>query len=74
MPAIFRYFSLDKNKQPLSAISHKVNFQITIFKQFRVSLFQKSMIGLDMKYFKFHHLSSCKMVWAMMVFIIFTIP
>ena len=32
------------------------------------------MIGLDMKYFKFHHLSSCKMVWAMMIFIIFTIP
>ena len=26
------------------------------------------MIGLDMKNFKFHHLSSCKMVWAMMIF------
>ena len=24
--------------------------------------------------FKFHHLSSCKMMWAMMVFIIFIIP
>ena len=32
------------------------------------------MIGLDMKYFQFHNLSSSKMVWAMMVFIIFTIP
>ena len=32
------------------------------------------MIGLDMKYFKSHHLSSCKIVWAMMVFITFTIP
>ena len=32
------------------------------------------MIGLDMKYLQFHHLSSCKMVWAMMIFFIFTIP
>ena len=31
VPAIFTHFSLDKNKQPLLAISHKVNFQITIF-------------------------------------------
>ena len=33
-----------------------------------------SMIGLDMKYFKFYHWSSYKMVWASMVFVIFTIP
>ena len=32
------------------------------------------MIGRDMKNFKFHHLSSCKMVWAMMVFIILPSP
>ena len=32
------------------------------------------MIGLDMKYFKFHHLSSCKMVWAMMVLLFLLSP
>ena len=31
VPAIFIHFSLEKNKQPLLAIFHKVNIQITIF-------------------------------------------
>ena len=34
----------------------KSTFRLLFFKQFRVSSFQKSMIGLDMKYFKFHYL------------------
>ena len=50
MPAIFTHFSLDKNKQPLFAISRKPPFRLLLFKQFRVSLFQKSLIGQDMKY------------------------
>ena len=31
-------------------------------------------LGWIWKIFKFHHLSSCKMMWAMMVFIIFSSP
>ena len=58
-------------------VSHFPQSQLSDYyflKKFRVFLFQKSMNGTDMKNFKFHHLSSCKMMWAMMVFIIFIIP
>ena len=59
---IFTHFSLDKNKQPLLAISHKVNFQITIFQTIQSLLIPKIHdYRLDIKYFKFHHLSSCKL-------------
>ena len=62
IPAIFAHFSLDKNKQPLLAISHKVNFQITIFQTIQSLLIPKIHdYRLDIKYFKFHHLSSCKL-------------
>ena len=52
----------------------KSTFRLLFLKQFRVSSFQISMIGLYMKYFQFHHLSSSKMEWLSSNFLFDNLP
>ena len=52
----------------------KSTFRLLFLKQLRVSSFQISMIGLYMKYFQFHHLSSSKMEWPSSNFLFDNLP
>ena len=61
--AIFTHFSLVINEEPLFDARRKVNFHNIIFRHFRVSTFQKSMIRLNENCFKFHHFWCSKMEW-----------